>query len=168
MAAAKIKMAALTKKARFRAIVESMKLYFKACLIPSFDRSNFRVCTSEECKYKLCGITVAPMIPMAMYKAVSLGIVGINPSITLSNSGWAKNISNTKETPITKTKAMIKASIFRIPLLIKNSNRKVSKTVIITPSINGISNSKLIPIAIPKTSARSQAAMAISARKYKI
>ncbi len=60
---------------------------------------------------------------------------------------------------------MIKASIFRMPLFIKNSNKKVSKTVINTPSISGISNNKLIPIAIPKTSAKSQAAMAISAKK---
>ena len=65
------------------------------------------------------------------------------------------------------TNTMIKASIFRMPLLIKNNNKKVSKTVIITPSISGISNNKLIPIAIPKTSARSQAAMAISAKKIK-
>ncbi len=66
------------------------------------------------------------------------------------------------------TNTMIKASILRIPLLIKNNNKKVSKTVINTPSINGMSNNKLIPIAIPKTSARSQAAIAISARKYNI
>ena len=31
-----------------------------------FDRSNFRVWTSAECRYKLCGMTVAPMIPMAI------------------------------------------------------------------------------------------------------
>ena len=54
MAAAKIKIAAFTKNAKFKAIVESIKLYFKACLIPSGVLSNFRVCTNEECKYKLC------------------------------------------------------------------------------------------------------------------
>ena len=48
------------------------------------------------------------------------------------------------------------------------SNKKVSKTVIKTASSNGIPKSKLIPIAIPRTSARSQAAIAISARKYKM
>ena len=52
-----------------------------------------------------------------------------------------------------------------MPLLMRNSNKKVSKTVIKTPSIKGISNNKLIPIAIPKTSAKSQAAIAISAKK---
>jgi hypothetical protein len=56
---------------------------------------------------------------------------------------------------------MIKASIFRMPLLIKNNNRKVSNTVIITPSISGMPNNRFIPIAIPNTSARSQAAIAL-------
>ena len=74
----------------------------------------------------------------------------------------------TNENPIMATNAMMKASIFRIPLFIKKSNKKVSKTVIITPFINEISKSKFSPIAIPKTSAKSQAAMAISAKKYNI
>ena len=26
---------------------------------------NFRVCTSAECRYRLCGMTVAPIMPMA-------------------------------------------------------------------------------------------------------
>ena len=161
-------MAALTKKAKLSAITESIKLYFKACWMPSFERSNLRVCTKEECRYKLCGITVAPIIPIAIYKAVSLGTEGIKPNSTLSISGWAKNISKTNEKPIIATNTIIKASIFRMPLLIRNSNKKVSKTVIKTPSKSGISNNKLIPIAIPNTSAKSQAAMAISAKKYKI
>ena len=38
-----------------------------------------------------------------------------------------------RETPIIATSAMIKASIFLMPLLIRKSNKKVSKTVIITP-----------------------------------
>ncbi len=87
MAAANIKIAAFTKKAKFNAIVESIKLYFKACLIPAVVLSNFLVCTKEECKYKLCGITVAPIIPIAIYNAASLGIEGINPNNTLSSSG---------------------------------------------------------------------------------
>jgi hypothetical protein len=48
-----------------------------------------------------------------------------------------------------------------MPLLIKNNNRKVSNTVIITPSISGMPNNRFIPIAIPNTSARSQAAIAL-------
>jgi hypothetical protein len=48
VAAAKINIAAFTK-AKFNAI-ESIKLYFKACLIPSVVLSNFLVCTKEEYK----------------------------------------------------------------------------------------------------------------------
>ena len=116
----------------------------------------------------MCGITVAPIIPIAMYKAAEFGIEGIRPARIFGTSGCAKIISKMKERPIIATKTIIKASIFRIPLLIKNKRRKVSKTVIKTPSNSGIPNNRLIPIAIPRTSARSQAAMAISARKYKI
>ena len=78
-------------------------------------------------------MTVAPMIPIAIYKAALLGILGINPVSIFPISGWAKIISNINETPIIKTNAMIKASIFRIPLWIRKSNKKVSKTVIKTP-----------------------------------
>jgi len=51
-----------------------------------------------------------------------------------------------------------------MPLLMRKSNKKVSKTVNKTPYINGKPVSKLIPIAIPNTSAKSQAAIAISAK----
>ncbi|MNS42415.1 hypothetical protein D3C72_747930 [compost metagenome] len=161
-------MAAFTKKARFKAIVESIKLYFNACLIPAGVLSNFLVCTKDECKYKLCGITVAPIIPIAMYKAAEFGIDGISPAKTLCTSGSAKIISKMKEKPIIATKAIMKASILRIPLLIRKSSKKVSRTVIKTASSNGIPKRRLIPIAIPRTSARSHAAIATSARKYKM
>ena len=72
------------------------------------------------------------------------------------------SISKTKENPMMATNTIIKASIFRMPFLIKKSSKKVSKTVIKTPSRSGMSNNKLIPMAIPSTSARSQAAMAVS------
>ena len=103
-----------------------------------------------------------------MYNAVSLGIEGMNPAKTSGKWGCAKIISKINEKPMMATNAIINASIFRIPLLIKNRRRNVSKTVIITPSISEISNNKFKPIAIPKTSAKSQAAIAISAKKYKI
>jgi hypothetical protein len=63
---------------------------------------------------------------------------------------------------------MIKASIFRMPLLIKNNNRKVSNTVIITPSISGMPNNRFTTIAIPNTSARSQAAIALQLKKKNV
>jgi hypothetical protein len=81
------------------------------------------------------------MIPIAMYNAVSLGIEGIH--IAHPHVRLCKNHFKIKETPITITNAMIKASIFRMPLLIKNNNRKVSNTVIITPSISGMPNNDL-------------------------
>ena len=108
------------------------------------------------------------MIPIAIYKASSEGTLGIRPLRTFPISGWAKIISKINEKPMMATKASIKASIFRMPLLIKNNNKNVSKTVIKTPCNNGIPNNKFRPIAIPNTSARSQDAMAISAKKYKI
>jgi hypothetical protein len=80
--AAKIKMEAFTKKARFKAIVESIKLYFNASLMPLYVLLIERVCTNEECKYKLCGITVAPIIPMAIYSALPFNLVGTKPVIT--------------------------------------------------------------------------------------
>jgi hypothetical protein len=46
-------------------------------------------------QYKLCGITVAPIIPMAMYKAWLA--YGINPINTLSISGCANIISKIKK-----------------------------------------------------------------------
>jgi hypothetical protein len=48
------KLAAFTKS-QIQRNRQSIKLYFKACLIVL---SNFLVCT-KECRYKLCGITVA-------------------------------------------------------------------------------------------------------------
>ena len=62
---------------------------------------------------------------------------------------------------------MMKASSFLMPNLCSHSNKKVSNTVNATPQISGKPVSKLIPIAIPNTSAKSQAAMANSASMYK-
>ena len=78
-AAAKIKMAAFTKNARFKAIAVSIKLNFRASFIPKLVFSILRVCTKEECRYKLCGITVAPIIPIAMYNALPSKLLGISP-----------------------------------------------------------------------------------------
>ena len=46
-------------------------------------------------------------------------------------------------------------------------NKKVSVTVIMVPYINGKPVNNLIPMAIPNTSAKSVAAIASSASKYK-
>ena len=59
--------------------------------MPSTLRSIFLVCTKAECKYKLCGITVAPIIPTAIYKASGDNLVGINPFIAYDKFGLAIN-----------------------------------------------------------------------------
>ena len=48
------------------AIVESMVANRIASFRLSSESEYFRVCTIEECRYRLCGITVAPRMPMAM------------------------------------------------------------------------------------------------------
>ena len=58
-------MAALTKKAMVRATVESMVLNRIARRMDFSSFSSLRLWTRAECKYRLCGITVAPMMPMA-------------------------------------------------------------------------------------------------------
>jgi hypothetical protein len=58
-------MAALMNNAMLRAIVESMNANRTASCLPSEVSAYCRVCTMEECRYRLCGITVAPRIPMA-------------------------------------------------------------------------------------------------------
>ena len=48
-------------------ILESMVAYLIACAFHEIlCLSYFRDCTIEECKYKLCGIIVAPMMPSAI------------------------------------------------------------------------------------------------------
>ena len=42
-------MAALTKKAPFKARTESIRLYLQACALPSADCGKARVCTNAEC-----------------------------------------------------------------------------------------------------------------------
>ena len=63
--AASTMMAALTKKAMVRHSVESMVLKRIAWRMDASLSSSLRLCTSAECRYRLCGITVAPMMPMA-------------------------------------------------------------------------------------------------------
>ena len=135
--AARIRIAAFTKKAALRAMVLSIKLYRMAFRMPSRLELIFRVCTNAECRYKLCGITVAPIIPIAMYKDSLFSGCGINPVTTKPNCGFAITICNKKQSPIMATSAMIKASIFRIPKRWSSKNRKVSNTVITVPVSSG-------------------------------
>ena len=113
--AAKTKIAAFTKNAALSAIKLSIKLYLSARLILCLSAPIFLVCTSAECKYKLCGITVAPIIPTAIYNEAFVNGVGIKPVATSAKLGLAIKISMKNETPMVATSAKINASIFRIP-----------------------------------------------------
>ena len=91
--AASTKIPAFTKKAAFNATALSIILYFMAFFVAVSLLLIFLVCTRAECRYKLCGITVAPMIPTAIYKASSLKAEGTKPLAISPMSGFAKNIS---------------------------------------------------------------------------
>ena len=66
VAAARIRMAALMKNANRSATVESSVAKRMASRFDAASGSTFRVCTIEEWRYRLWGITVAPRMPMAM------------------------------------------------------------------------------------------------------
>ena len=61
-AAATIRIAALMNSADISAIVESMVANRIASACSSSSSVYLRVCTIDECRYRLCGITVAPRI----------------------------------------------------------------------------------------------------------
>ena len=54
------------KSANVSAIVESRNANRTASRLPAAVSSYRRVCTIDECRYRLCGITVAPRMPIAM------------------------------------------------------------------------------------------------------
>ena len=71
-------------------------------------------------------------------------------------------ISNRKQPAIVAISATTSASSSRKPLCWRNRTSSTSSAVIAIPHGNGIPNSRFRAIADPITSARSQAAMAIS------
>ena len=60
------RIAPLMKSAEVSATNESIDANFVASLRLSTSSAYFRVCTIDECRYRLCGITVAPRMPIAM------------------------------------------------------------------------------------------------------
>ena len=71
--AASMSIAAFIRKAMFNAMALSIKFHFNACFNSCICLClSFLFAPSAECRYRLCGITVAPIIPMAIYNAVSL------------------------------------------------------------------------------------------------
>ena len=95
---------------------------------------------------------------------VTICVVGAKPRITCPQSGSAMAICTTKQTAMTPSSVMMKASIQRKPLFCSYRIRNTSAAVMMTPISSGMPNSRLRPMAVPMTSARSVAQMAISAR----
>ena len=70
--------------------------------------------------------------------------------------------STAKQTPMVTISAMTKASSQRKPLFCSSRISRTSNAVSTTPHTSGIPKSRLSAMAEPITSARSQAAIAIS------
>src|SRR5437879_13323167 len=85
--------------AKLSATVESRNAYFTAIRLPAGVSSYARVCTTDEWRYRLCGITVAPRIPIAMYslsRSVRMLGLGRNPVGTAPTAGSELGSSNTQ------------------------------------------------------------------------
>ncbi len=61
-----MRMAALMNSANISATAESSDAKLIASRLLATESVYLRVCTIDECRYRLCGITVAPRMPMAM------------------------------------------------------------------------------------------------------
>ncbi len=125
-----------------------------------------RVCTMEECRYRLCGITVAPTMPMARYSApgwCSRSRLGPKPIATPNQLGGDIASSTTKQAAMVPTSPSTMASTRRKPAPCRPSTSSVSKAVMPMPTGIDTPNSRCSASALPSTSARSQATMASSA-----
>src|SRR5438128_11051848 len=87
--------------AKLKARVESMNAYLTAIRFPAVVSSYARVCTTDECRYRLWGITVAPRIPIAMYSlwgSARMEARGTKPPATAPRPGHEVKISDRKQT----------------------------------------------------------------------
>mmetsp|Transcript_2921 Transcript_2921/g.8946 ORF Transcript_2921/g.8946 Transcript_2921/m.8946 type:complete len:265 (-) Transcript_2921:223-1017(-) len=167
-AAAVISILAFTRKARKRAIVESHVA--KLTLVLGGSRS-LRFCTIPECRYRLCGITVAPMIPRLTKMAcrsLNTSICGTNIDLNIgASAGLARNTSMAKQAPTIPTRpttTISKRRKFRDPMPLRKT--MTSMTVTRIPKKIGTPNRSFSAIAPPMTSARSHAIMATSAKTH--
>ena len=122
-----------------------------------------------ECRYRLCGITVAPMIPSAIYSIsglVAISTEGAKPRMTAPQSGSAIAIWTAKHAAIRPSMAITNASTQRKPRFCSHRIRKASAAVMKIPISSGIPNSRFRPIEVPITSARSVAMIAASASSH--
>ena len=107
-------------------------------------------------------MTVAPRMPIARYSAPSPGSDGTKPAAIEPHWGLDRTISTARHPPTVMISATMNASIILTPRLCRKRIRSVSKAVTTTPARRGRPNSSCSPMAEPSTSARSQAAIAIS------
>lgn len=147
----------------FESIVENLIASFRAFLSL---RSYFLAWTMDECRYRLWGMTVAPTMPSARNSAplsVMISFCGTKPPSMSDTFGWDRMTSYKKMSNTVTISVTTMASILRKPNFASISSRKTSRTVMITPSINGKPNSRFKATALPITSAMSVAMMASSA-----
>ena len=97
---------------------------------------------------------------------MTISVVGAKPRITAPQSGSASAIWMAKQAAITPSSVTMKASIQRKPRFCSHRTRNTSSAVMITPISSGMPNRRLSPIAVPITSARSVAQIAISASTH--
>jgi hypothetical protein len=101
-------------------------------LYPFGVRVILRDCTSAECRYRLCGITVAPMIPMAMKQGFAIGNAGTKPR-TIPLIGFGQEHLTGKCAADDQNEPKINASNFRMPNCIRNNSKNASSTLIPCP-----------------------------------
>src|SRR5690348_16489615 len=97
------RIAALMNSADISATDESMDANRTASALLAFVSVYLRVCTIDECRYRLWGITVAPRMLTAMYSmsgCVRMSGRGMNPDTIPPHDGCAHQISTAKATAI--------------------------------------------------------------------
>ena len=91
----------------------------------------------------------------------------MNPRATGPHAGFDSHSSIANDPAISTISAMTSASTYRKPLCCRNSTTSTSSAVRQTPQMSGSPKSRFRAMAAPMTSARSQAAIAISHRIHK-
>src|SRR2546427_11951362 len=116
--------------AKLSATVESRNAYLNAIRLPAGVSSYALVCTTDECRYRLWGITVAPRIPIAMYslsESDRMEGVGRKPAATAARSGREMTISNRKQPAMVAISATTSASSSRKPRCCRRSEEHTSE-----------------------------------------
>ncbi|MNJ58220.1 hypothetical protein D3C77_538430 [compost metagenome] len=114
-----------------------------ASFFPAVLRSNCLVCTIDECKYKLCGITVAPIIPSAsssILPLVAISVLGIKPRSKGPMLGLERITSYKNTIKMVAISVATIASIFLKPTFVSNNKSRTSSVVISTPMSSGMLN----------------------------